>query len=592
MSSKDNNDTSRRDSLYFILSLVRKHLPAILLGVSVLIVVDFVQLVIPKLVQKTIDFLGQVRFSQSLIARYTVYILLLSLSMVALRFIWRMLIIGSARKIEKELRLTMFEHLQNLDFDFYNRSKTGDLMALMINDVNAVRMATGPSFIALTDALFMGTLSLVFMFSINVKLTLFAIIPLPGIIFLMARFGPMIQNRFKAVQESFASISSQTQESFSGIRVVKGFVQELSERGVFEQKCDEYVEKNIRLVKIWGFFYPSVTLLANLSLTILYLFGGRAVITRSVSFGEFVSFAMYINLLVWPVIATGWVFNLLQRGMASAGRILDLLNTKPRIEDNRDEDFKIKEIHGDIRIENLTFSYEQDGREVLKNINLQIPAFSSLGIMGKHGAGKSTLIALLCRLFPITRGRILIDEKDIRRIPTDLLRRNIGYVPQDPFLFSDTIYNNIAFGLDDVSDEEVKRMADLTLMSEEIGEFTNGFDTVLGERGVTLSGGQKQRLSLARALIIKPAILILDDAFSSVDTSTEKEILSNVFAEIKGKSTIIIISHRVSTVMECDRIVIIDEGWIREQGTHQELIKKDGYYQRLYELQKLEEVFV
>lgn len=578
------------EAFSFILSYVKRHAGSVISGVILLMIVDFIQIIIPKIIQKTIDILGEAAFSNELILKNTIYILLLALGMIVIRFFWRVFIIGTARKIEKEVRQDMFSHLQILSFSYFNKTKTGDLMALMINDVNAIRMATGPSFIALTDAIFMGTLSLFFMFSINVKITLFSILPLPIIILMMAKFGPMIQSRFKAVQESFSSISSYTQESFSGIRVIKGFVQEKVETSVLEKKCEDYVYKNIRLIKIWGFFFPSITLLANLSLTIFYLLGGRSVIQQSLTFGEFISFTMYLNLLVWPVIAIGWVFNIFQRGIASSRRILDLLKREPDVFESKKVNRTIKAIEGKIKIRNLTFNYPENERLVLQNINLQVQAHSSLGIMGKPGSGKSTLVSLLFRLYTIHKGEISIDGNDINSIPLVLLRGSIGYVPQDPFLFSDTIINNIAFGLDEgaVGIKEIERVAKATAIYDEIKGFNQGFDTMVGERGITLSGGQKQRLSIARALIINPKILILDDAFSSVDADTEERILQNLYSDTTN-ITKIITSHRVSAVKNCDSIIILEDGRIIEYGSHEQLIERDGYYNKLFKLQKLEE---
>jgi ATP-binding cassette subfamily B protein len=372
--------------------------------------------------------------------------------------------------------------------------------------------------------------------------------------------------------------------------VIKGFVQEDHEIDAFEAKCEDYVQMNLKLIKIWGFFFPAVTLFANLSLAILYLIGGRTVITGTLTFGEFVSFSMYLGLLIWPVIAIGWVFTIFHRGIASAKRILELIKAQPDIVESRTVDFNINHIEGSIEFEDLNFSYGGNQRQVLRHINLHIPAGTSLGIMGKPGSGKSTLIALLFRLFPFHDGNIIIDGHDIHDIPLTLLRSNIGYVPQDPFLFSDTISNNISFGIDaepkDTS--EVKRLARLTAMFDEIVEFGDQFETIVGERGITLSGGQKQRLSIARALMIRPRILVLDDALSSVDAATEREVLRNIRSEMDGKTTICI-SHRVSTIKDCDKILILEEGKIKEYGTHRELTRVDGYYNKLFELQKLEE---
>jgi len=585
-----NTETDRgssRKAFAFILSFVKRHVPAVAAGVLLLMAVDLIQIIIPRIVQRTIDALGNAVFSQDLVLKNTLFILSLAFGMVILRFFWRIFIMGTARKIEKEVREDMFSHLQRLGFSYFNRTQTGHLMALMVNDVNAIRMATGPSFLALTDALFMGTLSLIFLLSISVRLTIFTVLPLPCIIFMITRYGPLIQTRFKAVQESFGTISARTQEAFSGVRVVKGYAQERHEVLSFEEKCEDYVRKNMELIRIWGFFFPAVTLLANLSMTILYLVGGRSVILGGLTFGEFVSFSMYLGLLIWPVIAIGWVFMIFQRGIASSKRILELMYTEPDVVDTASINRNIRSIEGDILIRNLHFSY--NGKPVLQGIDLDIPAGTSVGIMGKPGSGKSTLISLLFRLFPVPHGAITIGGIDLHGIPLSVLRGSIGYVPQDAFLFSDSIRNNIAFGLDEEEQdfEEIVRYSRLSALYDEITAFGDGFDTVVGERGVTLSGGQKQRLSIARALIVKPDILILDDALSSVDALAEREILKGIRAEMEGRTTVII-SHRVSTVKDCDIIVVLEGGRVRERGNHDELRLIDGYYNRLYELQRLE----
>lgn len=588
---KRNNETiSTKKAFKFLLSYVKRHYIYYILGIIVLVFVDLAQLVIPRVIQKVIDLLSLQNFDQNLILKNSLFILLLALGMAFLRFFWRLFIIGSARKIEMEVRDDMFVHLQKLSFSFFNRTKTGDLMALMINDLKAVRRATGPSFIMLTDALFMGTMALIFMLSINVKLTLYVILPLPLIIIIMLKFGTLLQSRFKKVQESFASISSHAQETFSGIRVVKGFNQEKSESKNFYNKCNEYVYKNIDLIKVWGLLFPLINFLASISISLLYLIGGKFVILKTISLGEFISFSFYIGLIIWPMMAIGWVFNIFQRGLASTKRIMHVMEEKPEIFDRKYVDRSIKKIEGEIYFSNLSFSYGKDQREVLKNIDLKIHKGMKLGVMGRPGSGKSTLVSLIFHLFNIEENKLFIDGVDINKIPLNILRKSIGYVPQDSFLFSDTILNNIAFGIDDdsIDFEKVKHYAKIADIYDDILNFPDGFNTLLGERGVTLSGGQKQRIAIARALIINPDILILDDALSSVDASTEKVILNNIKSELE-KRTSIIIAHRVSTVKDCDHIIILDDGKIIEQGTHEQLLKIDGFYAKLFNLQKLEE---
>lgn len=588
-----NDKISTKKAFKFLLTYVKKHFIYYILGILVLVFVDLAQLLIPRLIQKVIDLLGLQNFDQSIILKNSLYILALAVGMAILRFFWRLFIIGSARKIEMEVRDDMFVHLQKLSFSFYNRTKTGDLMALMINDLKAVRRATGPSFIMLTDALFMGTMALIFMLSINVKLTLYVILPLPLIILIMFKFGSLLQSRFRKVQESFASISSSAQETFSGIRVVKGFNQEKAESEHFYKKCDTYVYKNIDLIKVWGLLFPLINFLASISISLLYLIGGKFVILKTISLGEFVSFSFYIGLIIWPMMAIGWVFNIFQRGIASTKRIMNVMEEKPEIFDKSDVNKNIKKIEGEIVFNNLTFKYDKKSREVLKGINLKIEKGMKIGIMGKPGSGKSTLVSLIFHLFNIDEGKLFIDGNDINKVPLKVLRKSIGYVPQDSFLFSDTILNNIAFGLEDdeIDLEKVAYYAKIADIYDDIMKFQDGFNTLLGERGVNLSGGQKQRIAIARALIINPDILILDDALSSVDASTEKVILRNIKSELE-KRTSIIIAHRVSTVKDCDLIIVLEDGKIIEQGKHDELLALDGFYAKLFNLQKLEENLV
>jgi ATP-binding cassette subfamily B protein len=569
----------------FLLGYLRKHSLSIITGMLALIGVDCVQLIIPKIIQQTLDTLGKAPFSTSIILEKFLLIIAIAASTIVLRFLWRLFIIGPSRKIETKLREDMFEHLERLSPSYFNKTKTGDLMALFINDLNSIRMACGMALIGLVDALFLSTMSLFFMFTISVKLTLLTIIPLPAIIFLMIRTGKMIQKRHIRVQESFDAISSHAQETTSGIRLVKSFHQERHEINRFGQLCDTYVKSNISLVKIWGLLFPSITLLGALASGILIYFGGKQVILQQISIGQFVSFTFYINLLIWPMIATGWVFNMFQRGLASTGRVLELMTTKPQIVVKSTGE-SIAPLKGNIRFHSLSFRYNEQSPPVLSDINLEIPAGSSLGIVGKAGSGKTTLVSLLFHLYPVNLNQISIDGHDINSIPLSLLRSSIAFVPQDSSLFSDSIRENIAFGINgDIPQEFIQTVAQKASIHKDILNFSQGYYTRIGERGITLSGGQKQRLAIARALLLDSPILVLDDALSAVDSATEREIRTALAHEIR-KKTSIIIAHRISTVKDCDKIIVLDDGKISEQGSHEQLLCAGGFYSRLYELQK------
>jgi ATP-binding cassette subfamily B protein len=587
----------------YLLSHLKRHRVSLALGFLVLVAVDTLQLIIPRIIQRILDQLGAAQYSKAVVVKGSTVILLLAVGMVVLRFLWRLFIVKPSRQIEERMRLDLFGHLETLSAPFFNRTRTGDLMALFVNDIGAIRMATGMALIGLFDAVFLSVMSLAFMIAISFKLTLITAAPLPLIIFLFVKTGRMIEARYTVVQESFAAISADTQESFSGIRVIKGFAREETEQRRFMKACERYVDLNLSLTRVWGLIFPSITFLASVSFSLLLLFGGRAVLVHDLTIGEFVSFTFYINLLVWPMIATGWVWNLFQRGIASTKRVLELLDSQPdvRVKSEqmsaegqrsavRQTSAPVQALRGRIEFRDLSFRYTPEGPEVLKNISLDLPAGSSLGIIGKPGSGKTTLASLLFHLYPVERGQMFLDGSDINDLPLSRLRSSIAYVPQDSFLFSDTVAANIAFACDGAEDmvlAGVEEAAKLAVVHREISAFTKGYATRIGERGVMLSGGQKQRVAIARALMARDraGILVLDDALSSIDAATEAEILFNLRAVAAGMTSLVI-AHRISTVRQCDTVIVLENGRIAEAGTHDRLARESNFYGRLWELQR------
>lgn len=463
-------------------------------------------------------------------------------------------------------------------------------MAHATNDIGAVRFTLGGGVIMFFDTIILVTLVLIMMLTtISVKLTLLALIPLPLLAITTQRFGKTIHHRFRRSQEAFSDVTNKVQENFSGMRVVKAFVQEDAEIEKFTESNQNYVNRNLHLIKVQAIFHPLISLFAGLSLVIVLGYGGLLVLNQEISLGDFVAFSTYLGMLTWPMMAIGQMINIFQRGSASMARLNVIFNTEPEIIDDEQTDHSIKNINGEIQIENLSFRYPNTEAYVLKDINLTIPKGGTLAIIGKTGSGKTTLVNLLSRLYNTEEGAIKIDGHSVDSIPLDVLRHNIGYVPQDNFLFSTTIRENIAFGLDEVTEDQVIQAARDAQVLENILDFPKKFDTLLGERGVTLSGGQKQRISIARALIKNPSILILDDSLSAVDTKTEENILRRL-KEIMKERTSIIIAHRISTIKEAEQIIVLDDGAIVERGNHEELVAKDGIYADMYRKQLLEEL--
>ncbi|MCZ7555387.1 MAG: ABC transporter ATP-binding protein/permease [Bacteroidia bacterium] len=484
------------------------------------------------------------------------------------------------------MRNDFLAHLQKLSLNYFSTTTTGDIMAYATNDISAVRMFVGPAVMYTANTVFSFIIIVGVMLAIHPLLTLYALLPLPLLSWAVNRLGNLIHKRYEEIQQHYGVLTSRANENISGIRVVKAYLREQYEIGVFRRLSEEYRDRNMRMVRIQSLFMPMLGLLVGVSVILIIWLGGRAVIAQEMTLGALMQFIIYLGMLIWPMAAIGWVVNLVQRASASMKRLDQVLLREPDIADGPETDHAIARLHGNIRFEHVSFRYGENLPEVLRNIDLELKAGETLGIIGMTGSGKSSLVQLIPRLFDVSTGTVFIDGHDVRRIPLEVLRRHISFVTQETFLFSDTLRNNIGYGVDGADEADVLEAASLAQLDKDVRDFPKGYETMLGERGITLSGGQKQRVSLARALLRNPTILILDDALSAVDTHTEEDILRRLRTVLAGRTSILI-SHRISTVQLADRIIVLRDGEITEEGTHEQLVALEGLYADLYQKQLL-----
>jgi len=624
---------NRLSKLSRLVASAKKYRVRLTFGVVCVTLSNLAATVSPMVLKHAIDSLSTFISEERLLYFGGLIVLFAVLEAVFL-FLMRRIMIGASRLMEYDLRNDLFAHLLGLSRRYYQNHRTGDIMSRATNDLNAVRMMLGPGIMYSVNTVIRLAIVLFLMLRINLALTLFALMSIPAVAFAVRYFGTLIHHRFEKIQEAFSEISARVQENLSGVRVIKAFTQEESEINEFKRLNQEYIQKNLQLIRVWGLFYPVLGFLLGLGGVFVLWYGGREVIGGRMTLGDFVAFNAYLGMLTWPMIALGWVINIVERGSASAGRMNQIFDTQAEI---FDESVKVRvtesaptkvpsvegvalsdsgreapgwvnpihhnppqgadgprpsqegisrQIQGEIDIRNLSFAY--NGQAVLKNINLRIPLGATYAIVGETGSGKSTLVSLLARVHDVTEGEILIDGVPLRKYSLHALRSSLGYVPQETFLFSEKISDNIAFGVDQASPSDIQEAARLANILHDVEEFPKQFDTMIGERGITLSGGQQQRTAIARALIRNPQILVLDDALSSVDTATEERILSHLKVVMRDRTSILI-SHRVSTVKFADQIIVLKGGEIVERGTHEELAARDGYYADLYQKQLLEE---
>jgi ATP-binding cassette subfamily B protein len=574
-------------NLYKLKKYFARYKKKLFLGFIFIILSNIGTVYVPLLMKDSIDAL-QKNANTQLLFHYGLMIVSASLFAGIFRFMIRQTIIVVSREIEFDVRGDFWKHIQRLPLRYFQNTSTGIIMAHATNDINAVRMFIGPAVMYSIDTSVRLIMVLVLMLSLNTSLTIYALLPLPFLSILVYKVGKLIHSKFTKIQEKFAQLTTLVQENFSGIRVIKSYVREESEMKRYAEHSKDYLNKNMNLVRTQALIMPILFLITGLSIIIVIWLGGTKVINGQMTLGEITAFIVYLGILIWPMIAFGWVINIIQQAEASMKRLNKIFSEPYEIDETEKTNYSIKAVEGNIEFKDVSFRYSENAPFILKNINLKIPKDSTIAVMGYTGSGKTSFVNLVTRLYDCTEGEVLIDGINVKDFPLDILRTNVGMVQQESFLFSDTVLNNISYGKREIDPAQVYRVASISQFDKDVQEFPQKYETIVGERGITFSGGQKQRACLARALAIDPKILILDDSFSAVDTNTEEEILKNLKNFMKDRTSIII-SHRISTVKDADKIIVLSQGKIAEEGTHEQLVAIGGIYADLHYKQLLEQ---